>query len=134
MSADNGIYILKTKDKQIRVIHTKAIENIFDLYGRYIPKQVKKYFDDVPYTKDMNVANNIAQKMFKDIDKQGICKYIESIIEDVDLPIQQRVKSWIENTGSCNLIDETQPRKNAIVIDINTKYKTPKIKLYNLID
>ena len=71
-------------------------------------------------------------KMFKDIDKQGICKYIESIIEDVDLPIQQRIKSWIENTGSCNLIDETQPRKNAIVIDINTKYKTPKIKLYNL--
>ena len=68
----------------------------------------------------------------KDIDKQGICKYIESIIEDVDLPIQQRIKSWIENTGSCNLIDETQPRKNAIVIDINTKYKTPKIKLYNL--
>src|SRR5699024_4979618 len=77
-------------------------------------------------------ATTETDKMFKDVDKQGLCKHLESIIEDVDLPIQQRIKSWIENTGSCNLIDNTQSKKNAIVIDINTKYKTPKIKLYNL--
>ena len=86
MSADNGIYILRTKDKQIRVIHTKAIENIFDVYGEYIPKQIEKYFGNIPYTKDMNVANNIAQKMFKDID---YCEYGIRILPECN-------KTWKE--------------------------------------
>ena len=107
--------------------------DIVELYNTiYTKKQFKK--DSLPC--DIEIMRKYAaietEKMFKDVDKQGICKYIESIIEDVDLPIQQRIRSWIENTGSCNLVDETQPRKNAIVIDINTKYKTHKIKLYNL--
>ena len=96
MSADNGIYILKTKDKQVRVIHTKAIENIFDLYGRYIPKQVKKYFDDVPYTKDMNVANNIAQKMFKDID---YCEYGIRILPEYNKTWKEILKEASRNTS-----------------------------------
>lgn len=112
---------------------SQKLMDIVELYNTiYTKKQFKK--DSLPC--DIEIMRKYAatetDKMFKDVDKQGICKYIESIIEDVDLPIQQRIKSWIENTGSCNLIDETQPRKNAIVIDINTKYKTPKIKLYNL--
>lgn len=112
---------------------SQKLMDIVELYNTiYTKKQFKK--DSLPC--DIEIMRKYAaietEKMFKDVDKQGICKYIESIIEDVDLPIQQRIKSWIENTGSCNLIDETQPRKNAIVIDINTKYKTPKIKLYNL--
>ena len=112
---------------------SQKLMDIVELYNTiYTKKQFKK--DSLPC--DIEIMRKYAatetEKIFKDVDKQGICKYIENIIEDVDLPIQQRIKSWIENTGSCNLIDETQPRKNAIVIDINTKYKTPKIKLYNL--
>ena len=112
---------------------SKKLMDIVELYNNiYTKKQFKK--DSLPC--DIEIMRKYAatetDKMFKDVDKQGICKHIESIIEDIDLPIQQRIESWIENTGSCNLTDTTQPKKNAIVIDINTKYKTPKIKLYNL--
>ena len=112
---------------------SQKLMDIVELYNTiYTKKQFKK--GSLPC--DIEIMRKYAatetDKMFKDVDKQGLCKYIESIIDDVDLPIQQRIKSWIENTGSCNLIDNTQSKKNAIVIDINTKYKTPKIKLYNL--
>ena len=112
---------------------SQKLMDIVELYNSiYTKKQFKK--DNLPC--DIEVMRKYAttetDKMFKDVDKQGLCKHLENIIDDVDLPIQQRIKSWIENTGSCNLIDNTQSKKNAIVIDINTKYKTPKIKLYNL--
>ena len=112
---------------------SQKLMDIVELYNTiYTKKQFKK--DNLPC--DIEVMRKYAttetDKMFKDVDKQGLCKHLENIIDDVDLPIQQRIKSWIENTGSCNLIDNTQSKKNAIVIDINTKYKTPKIKLYNL--
>ncbi len=86
MSADNGVYIFKTRDKQIRVIHTLAIGNIFDTNNNYISKQVKKYFKDTPFTKDMNVANNIAQKMYKKLD---VCEYGIRILPECN-------KTWEE--------------------------------------
>lgn len=98
----------------------------------YNKKQFKK--DNLPC--NINIMREFAktetEKTFKEVDSVGLCKYIENTIKNIDIPIQERIKSWIENTGSCNLTDTTQPKKNAIVIDINTKYKTPKIKLYNL--
>ena len=86
MSADNGVYILKTKDNQIRVIETKAIENIFDFYGEYIPKQVNRYFGNVPHTKDMNVANSIAQRLYRQLE---VCEYGIRILPEYN-------KTWKE--------------------------------------
>ena len=39
MSADNGVYILKTKD-QYRVTSAQAIESIFDANGKLKPIEV----------------------------------------------------------------------------------------------
>lgn len=112
---------------------SKKLKDIVEIYNTiYNKKQFKK--DNLPC--DIEVIRKFAktetEKIFKDIDQISLCKYIESSIENIDIPIQERIRSWIENTGNCNLIDSSQPKNKAIVIDINTKYKTPKIKLYNL--
>lgn len=78
MSADNGIYILKTKD-QYRVIHAQAIENIYWEHGnrdayyynkrheRYVPTRVVEYWGNCKYTRSGKVAQQIAETMLKEI-------------------------------------------------------------------
>ena len=67
MSADNGIYILKTKD-QYRVTHTQAIENVYWEYdSRYayyinertnklVPTRVVEYWGGCRYTRNPETA------------------------------------------------------------------------------
>lgn len=75
MSADNGVYILRTRDKQIRVAHSKAINGIFSANGRYIPKQVVRHFAGFPYTKNADVANRVAEQIKGNLQvcEYGIC-------------------------------------------------------------
>lgn len=62
MSADNGVYILKTKD-QFRVIHAQAIENIYTNDKRLNPIRVILLWGNTRYTKDEEKANNIAKML-----------------------------------------------------------------------
>lgn len=72
MSADNGVYILKTKD-QYRVTDAHAIENLywsfidFDMKDEYVPTRLVEYFGHTRYTRDfekaMKVANAIARSL-----------------------------------------------------------------------
>lgn len=71
MSADNGIYILKTKDS-FRVIHAQAIENLFYTYlnnGTWkddvVSTRAVEYYGDCRYTRDESVALKIAMSMAK---------------------------------------------------------------------
>ena len=112
---------------------SQKLKDVVEIYNNiYSKKQFKK--DNLPC--DIEIIRRFAktktEKMFKEVDQIGLCKYIENTIKNIDIPIQERIKSWIENTGNCNLVDSSQPKNKAIVIDVNTKYKTPKIKLYNL--
>lgn len=97
MSADNGIYILKTKEGQIRVIHDKAIDNIFDSNESYNSTQLVQYFGQTPYTRDMNVAVNIAQRMYKAI---PYCEYGIVILPECDKTWNQIMREY--NTNSMN--------------------------------
>lgn len=65
MSADNGTYILKTKDGQYRVAHAQAIENIYSDYsGRfYDPLEVVLTWMDCRYTRDYEKAMIVANAM-----------------------------------------------------------------------
>lgn len=72
MSADNGVYILRTKDRQIRVAHLKAINGMFDYEGKYITKQICRYFDGRRYTKNMDKAIKIAESIKR---KLPVCEY-----------------------------------------------------------
>lgn len=71
MSADNGIYILRTSEGQNRVIHAQAIENIYwddELKGdvnKPVSKQLLRYFGNSRYTYDKSVAFEIVNNMAK---------------------------------------------------------------------
>lgn len=73
MSADNGIYILKTKD-QYRVAHLQAIENVSWSYidgdwqnkdsarGKFVPTRVVEMWGDCRFTRNESVAQKIASE------------------------------------------------------------------------
>ena len=71
VSADNGIYILKTKD-QYRVIHAQAIENIYwshiDRKMRRYPVSTRlvEYFGSTRYTRNLDKVMKVASAMSKD--------------------------------------------------------------------
>lgn len=107
----------------------QAKEN-FNTY--YDKKQFKK--DNI----DINILSIISKlaktetaKLYKDIDTLELCKLLESQLEDMHIPIKDRIQNQIENTGSCNITDSNAPGNACIVTNIDTTY-SPRIALYNL--
>lgn len=88
MSADNGIYILKTKD-QYRVAHLQAIDNVSwsiidgdwqnnkETRGKCVPTRVIEMWGRCKYTRDENIAFKIAHKWASSL---PICEYGVNII------------------------------------------------------
>jgi len=81
MSADNGVYILETKDKQYRV---KYISGIDDLYWDRmnsissitpISPEVVRIFGGCKYTRDKGKACSIAYNMATDVMCKGYLEY-----------------------------------------------------------
>ena len=89
MSADNGIYILKTKD-QYRVAHIQGIDNVswsvidgnWQNYkskrGKCVPTRVVEMWGKCKYTKDVDTAMNIARQWSG---KLLVCEYGINIIK-----------------------------------------------------
>ena len=82
MSADNGIYILKTKDHQYRVAHLQAIDNVYwsaidGEHQELIPTRVVEMWGDCKFTRDENKALSMAHKWAS---KLPICEYGVSVI------------------------------------------------------
>lgn len=88
MSADNGIYILKTKD-QYRVAHLQAIDNVSwsiidgdwqnndKTRGMCVPTRVVEMWGDCKFTRDENKAFQIAHKWAGSL---PICEYGVNVI------------------------------------------------------
>jgi hypothetical protein len=77
MSADNGIYILKTKDNQYRVIHAQAIENLYFSFldsenKALVPTRIVEYFGDCKFTWKFEIASKVAFSMEQ---STPICEY-----------------------------------------------------------
>jgi len=75
MSADNGIYILKTKE-QYRVAHLQGADNIIWSHidgacDRLVPTRVVEMFGDCKLTRKQKIAFSIADKMLK----EQFCEY-----------------------------------------------------------
>ena len=81
MSADNGVYILKTKD-QYRVIYASAIDNLTWSYldpnfheknpEKFVPSRILEYFGKSKYTYDKNTAMRVANGILKSL---PVCEY-----------------------------------------------------------
>lgn len=86
MSADNGIYILKTKDHQYRVAHLQCFDYIYDsvitgyLDGKvhkYIPTRVVEMWGDCKYTYNELTAFQIACRLAS---RLPVCEYGINVI------------------------------------------------------
>lgn len=67
MSADNGIYVLKTKDSY-RVVHKQAIEDLYwspvlHYSKSIVPTRAVQIFGRVNFTRDFSTAMKIATAM-----------------------------------------------------------------------
>lgn len=106
--------------------------NTYEMFNNlYQKKQVSK--NKYPYLN--NIFEKFAKKetasMYKiDHNSLDILKYIESQEENIDLPIVDRIKCWLENVGSCDIKDKSRMGE-FMVLDIDTKYQ-PRITLYSL--
>ena len=69
--------------------------------------------------------------MFKEVDTYSLCKFLESIINDEELSVQEIIGAEIEYTGNGSYIDENENPTLCVVLETNTKY-TPKITVYNI--
>lgn len=83
MSADNGVYILKTKD-QYRVAHIQGIDNIYFSFmdgdwrdieskkNKYVPTRVVEFWGECNFTRSAKRAFEISNKIEKNL---PICEY-----------------------------------------------------------
>ena len=106
--------------------------NTYEMFNNlYQKKQVNK--NKYPYLN--NIFEKFAEKetasMYKlDPKSLDILKHIESQEENIDLPIVDRIKCWLENVGSCDIKDKSRVNEY-YVVEVGNKY-TPKLKLYSL--
>jgi len=85
MSADNGIYILESKDG-FRVTHAQAIDNLWWPGNKLNPVQLKKYFGECKVFKSLKEAYSKAKNIKYQV---GYVEYGISFIEgweDKDFP------------------------------------------------
>lgn len=93
MSADNGIYILKSpkgKGFEFRVIHAQAIENINyePDKGGFNTEQIKRYFDSAQVFSDEDQAWRKARDMAKEITSDEFCFILEYGISSISIPFE----------------------------------------------
>ncbi|HBN04360.1 MAG TPA: hypothetical protein DD434_01030 [Bacteroidales bacterium] len=77
MSADNGVYILKTADGQYRVKEFSAIDNLNWSFihfrpEHYVPTRILEYFGNCKHTYNRDTALNIAQNIYNHL---HVCEY-----------------------------------------------------------
>ena len=70
MSADNGIYILRTADKQHRVLHMQAVDNLYFSYiythcdlNSFNSARLLEYYGSCKHTKNFEKALKIANQI-----------------------------------------------------------------------
>lgn len=101
MSADNGIYLIETpiaegsKEKEYRVKHAQAIDNIYWDEDKYYPdhhnpegnpSQVVAYFGECEVFTNLDDAWKLARKMEEEILSDDYCPILEYGISSIKLP------------------------------------------------
>jgi DNA polymerase-3 subunit alpha len=104
-----------------------VVEIFNNIYGK---KQFKR--DKLPCKEEFirQFATTETEKMFKNIDTLGLCKFLINNIPNEELPISEIIKAEIEYYGSPVYINKELEDNTLIILEVNTKY-TPKLKMYS---
>jgi len=90
VSADNGIYVLKTPtengEEEFRVIHAQAIENLWDENEEGNPEQVISYYGKARVFHNKEDASKEIKHLYDEIMSNPFCPILEYGICDISLP------------------------------------------------
>ena len=107
------------------------IAELFDLYNN--KKIIKKDKNTLPLEIIQKYASSETEKQFR-FEPEAMNSMLTelcSLVKDEDLPVLTRINAEREYLGYIGLQDPTKPTQ-AVILDINTKYKTFKVQLYKL--
>lgn len=110
---------------------TKKILNTYhnftDIYGK---KQISK--EKYPQYNDIfsRYAEKETAKQFRISDSLSVMKAIEEREPNVEMPTEERIVTWLEYVGVCDIKDKSRAG-DFIVLEVNQKY-TPKVILYSM--
>ena len=71
-------------------------------------------------------------KQYKIEDAYGLCNELIKDIDNIEMPSINKIKVYIETMGECDYKFEDYNPCTCIVIEVITKYKTKRIKVYNI--
>ena len=96
----------------------------------YNKKQFKK--DKLPCKEEYvrQFAKSETEKMFKDVDTLGLCKFLTSTISNDDMEIKDIITSEIEYYGSTSYTNKELEEGTLIITSVDTKY-SPKLLCLN---
>ena len=107
---------------------------IAELYDKYYGKKIiKKEKCDLPIDVVEKYATSQTEKQYR-FEPEGMLALLSELcdrIPDEQLPILAQIDAQKEYLGYIDLVDPTKPTK-AVVLDVDTRYKTLKVKLYKL--
>lgn len=109
----------------------KYLLDIIEIFNKiYSKKTFRK--DKLPCKEEIirKFATNESEKMFKNIDTLGLCRYLISTIDNDDLPIDEIIKTEVEYYGSPVYINKELEDNTLIILSVDTKY-TPKLRAYS---
>lgn len=114
MSAEDGIYILRTKDEQCRIVWEQNIKKIFNSWERFDELETVYVWRNCRYTKDFKKALSIA----KDFDISRCTEYGVKVYE---IPLTwKHLVERAKNQARYKL-------KNSLILDDYMKLKCNEI-------
>ena len=124
---------------------SQKLLDIVNLFNNIIAKKLKSKKgevsfnkNDLPYPKELiekyatDKSKEDRYKQYKVENAEGLCNEIIEGISDLEMSSIDKIRINLEMMGECNYHYEDYSPSICVVLDINTKYKTKKAKLFNI--
>ena len=124
---------------------SQKLLDILDLFNNVMSKKLKSKKGEVsfnksnpPYPKEIiekyatEKSKEERYKQYKVERVEGLCNELMENILDMEMPSIEKVRINLEMMGECNYHYEDYANSICVVLDIDTKYKTKKAKLFNV--
>lgn len=96
------------------------------IYGKKTYKHDNEFVEYI-----LPFANKVTEKTIRDVDINKVMYSIEKSIENIHIPMSERIRAYFEYMGNCTLKDENIDGRQCVCISLDTKY-SPKLVMYNM--
>lgn len=124
---------------------SQKLLDILNLFNNIMSKKLKSKKGEVsfnksnpPYPKEIiekyatDKSKEDRYKQYKVENVEGLCNELMENIFDMEMPSIEKVRINLEMMGECGYHFEDYANSICVVLDVDTKYKTKKAKLFNI--